>query len=123
MNIAYCVVLDYSNPNIYSLWAQIRGRTGCMAAINVIPTVLFALRNNPLIPILGVSYDTFNLLHRWVARMMTVEAIAHTVAWGVNAAYSGGFYQLHVSLETSVSYTWGMVSTCAFTAMVNKLIQ
>jgi hypothetical protein len=43
-----------------------------------------AARNNPLISWLNLSFDTFNLLHRWFGRIVVLEAIAHTVAWGVS---------------------------------------
>ncbi|KAF2864888.1 hypothetical protein BDV95DRAFT_632574 [Massariosphaeria phaeospora] len=61
--------------------AALRGRTGTLAALNLIPTVLFALRNNPLITLLQVSYDDFNLFHRWCARVTILEALVHTVSW------------------------------------------
>ncbi|KAK3654463.1 hypothetical protein LTR56_004093 [Elasticomyces elasticus] len=68
VNIGYCLALTWHRENAYSVIAQLRGRTGSLAAFNIIPTVLFALRNNPLIPITRVSYDTFNLLHRCPVR-------------------------------------------------------
>lgn len=117
-NIAYMVILDFSKSNSSSVVAELRGRSGVLAAFNLIPTVLFALRNNPLIPLLRVSYDTFNLLHRWCARVVLIETLVHTVAWGVNAVQAGGRHQLYVSLSTSPSYAWGMVATSTFTLIV-----
>lgn len=116
-NAGYCAALDYSQTTP-SVVAEFRGRTGVLAALNLIPTILFALRNNPAIYFLRVPYDTFNLLHRWTARMMVLESILHTIAWGVNAYEAGGGRQLGLSLRTSVSYTWGMVATAVFTYMV-----
>ncbi|SMQ54505.1 unnamed protein product [Zymoseptoria tritici ST99CH_3D7] len=115
-NIAYCLALDWTKPD-YEVVAELRGRTGVLAALNLIPTVLFALRNNPLISILKVSYDTFNLLHRWCARIMVFESIIHTIMWAVNAVKAGGYDQISISLSTSMSYTWGMVGTGLFTFM------
>lgn len=115
-NIAFCLVVDYSQESFATL-AELRGRTGIMAALNCIPTVLFALRNNPLIPILGVSYDTFNLLHRWCARAVVIEGSLHTIFWAANAIATAGQEQIRLSLSSSVSYKWGMVSTCAFGAI------
>lgn len=37
-------------------------------------------RNNPLISLLNMSFDQFNLLHRWLGRIVVLEALAHTVA-------------------------------------------
>ncbi|KAK3651654.1 hypothetical protein LTR56_005462 [Elasticomyces elasticus] len=118
VNIGYCLALTWHRSNAYSVIAQLRGRTGSLAAFNIIPTVLFALRNNPLIPITRVSYDTFNLLHRWCARVVIFEAVLHTICWAVNAIQSGGWHQVHVSLETSTSYRWGMIGTAAFCAIL-----
>ncbi|KAM3423445.1 hypothetical protein BST61_g876 [Cercospora zeina] len=116
-NAGYCAALDYSQPTP-SIVAEFRGRTGILAALNMIPTILFALRNNPAIPLLRVPYDTFNLLHRWTARMVVLESVSHTIAWGVNAWRVGGSAQVALSLRTSLSYTWGMVASAVFTYMV-----
>ncbi|KAK1069286.1 hypothetical protein LTR33_010945, partial [Friedmanniomyces endolithicus] len=116
-NVGYCLALTWRRENEFSVIAQLRGRTGSLAAFNLIPTVLFALRNNPLIPITRVSYDTFNLLHRWCARVVVLETILHTICWAVNIYESGGMKQIHVSLATSTSYQWGMVATCALAAV------
>lgn len=117
-NIAYCLALNWQRENSASVVAELRGRSGSLAAFNIIPTVLFALRNNPLIPMLKVSYDTFNLLHRWCARIMVLEAVIHTICFAVNSVDAGGLYQLHVSMSTSTSYQWGMVATCGFVVIV-----
>ncbi|KAF2158668.1 hypothetical protein M409DRAFT_38140 [Zasmidium cellare ATCC 36951] len=113
-NAAYCLVLDWSLEH-NAVIAELRGRSGVLAALNLIPTFLFMMRNNPLIPLLRVSYDTFNLLHRWCGRMVIFESIIHTIMWAVNAYEAGGSKQLGVSLETSLSYRWGMVGTAIFT--------
>ena len=113
-NLAYCLVLDWGRADAASVVAELRGRSGILASINLIPTVLFALRNNPLIGILGVSYDTFNLLHRWAARIVIFESVVHTLCWGVNSIASGGLHQVHESLATSTSYRWGMIATAFF---------
>lgn len=110
---AYTVSLDY-NQKSYAIMASLRGRSGLLAVFNIIPTILFALRNNPLIPLLGVSYDTFNLFHRYCARVVIIESVIHTVAWGWSTHMAGGQVQVRLALATSTSYTWGMVGTCAF---------
>ncbi|KAF1976309.1 hypothetical protein BU23DRAFT_45218 [Bimuria novae-zelandiae CBS 107.79] len=115
LNLAWCLALDYSLER-KSVVAALRGRTGTLAALNLIPTVLFALRNNPLISILQVSYDDFNLFHRWAARITIIEAIAHTVCWLDNTANSEqGWSAVAAGLRDEGSYGYGMVATCAFT--------
>ncbi|GAB7359835.1 hypothetical protein MBLNU230_g7365t1 [Neophaeotheca triangularis] len=117
-NIAYCVALDYgTDEHSAAIVAQARGRTGILAILNLIPTVLFALRNNPLIHITRVSYDTFNLLHRWCARVVIIESVAHTICWAVNVVLAGGWQQLNISLATSTSFAGGMVGTVVFCAI------
>ncbi|KAF1819776.1 metalloreductase [Dissoconium aciculare CBS 342.82] len=119
-NLAYCLILDWRQPNQYAVIAELRGRSGILAAFNLIPTVLFALRNNPLISLLSVSYDTFNLLHRWCARMVILESIIHTACFLVNNISAGtvdGVSQVQLAFNTSVSYQWGMVASCVFVFM------
>lgn len=113
-NMAYCLALDWDHPESSSVIAELRGRTGQLAALNIIPTVLFALRNNPLIHITRVSYDAYNLMHRWCARIMVIEAVLHTIAWAVNAHRAAGSAQVALSLATSTSFAWGMMTTVVF---------
>ena len=117
LNLAWCLALDWSKEH-KSVVAALRGRTGTLAALNLIPTVLFALRNNPLITILQVSYDDFNLFHRWAARITIFEAIVHTACWLDNTLRSeGGAAAVAAGLRDEPSYTYGMVATCAFTIL------
>jgi len=61
--------------------SEIRNRTGVMAVINMIPLFLLAGRNNPIIKLTHISFDTMNLIHRWFGRIVVLEAITHTAAW------------------------------------------
>lgn len=80
INVVFCVcAIDWSQRITESLHTII-GTTGTLAVVNLIPLVLTAGRNNPFIPLLRVSFDTFNLVHRWIGRIIVVESIAHTVA-------------------------------------------
>jgi hypothetical protein len=67
---------------------EFRNRTGVMAVINMIPLFLLAGRNNPIIKLTGISFDTMNLIHRWFGRIVVLEAVAHTVAWMSNKVMS-----------------------------------
>jgi len=110
-NIAYNLVLDWDAHGAVIL-AEVRGRSGELATINLIPTILFALRNNPLIPLLNVSFDTFNLFHRWCARVVIVETLVHTLAYLINQGHDG-WGAIGSSLAETSSYQWGMVATGA----------
>ena len=82
---AYCVLLDYKANVKEALIAELRGRSGTLAVLNMVPLFLFAGRNNPLIPLLRLSFDTYNLLHRWLGRLVVLESLVHTAACAVNA--------------------------------------
>jgi hypothetical protein len=56
---------------------QLKYAAGHLAVMNSPALVLTAGRNNPLIPLLGIPFDTFNLLHRWVGRVMIAGALVH----------------------------------------------
>ena len=77
--IGFCAWLDYSDKKV--LLAELRGRSGMLAVVNMIPLILMAGRNNPGIPLLKISYDTFNLFHRWIGRIITIQSAVHTLAW------------------------------------------
>ncbi|OAL56324.1 hypothetical protein IQ07DRAFT_4226 [Pyrenochaeta sp. DS3sAY3a] len=114
LNTAWCLALPYNVLDHKETIAALRGRSGTLAALNLIPTILFALRNNPLITLLQVSYDDFNLFHRWAARITIIEAVVHTVAWMYNTAHGAGWDAVLNGIRTEGSYGWGTVSTIAF---------
>lgn len=114
LNLAYCAVLNYEDKNRYAIFAEWRGRTGALATVNLIPTILFAMRNNPLIPLLRVSYDTFNLLHRWMARIVIIESILHTLAWAIASVEQKGWDKAFHSIKTSDFMQTGTVGLAAF---------
>jgi predicted ferric reductase len=116
-NITYCVAIP-SQPRPQKL-ADFRGRCGTLAAFNLVFTILFAIRNNPLIRILHVSYDTFNAFHRWAARLVVLESIAHVCAFALNAyavTYDGrgGWASINWVLQHSLSYRTGLTAFIAF---------
>jgi predicted ferric reductase len=116
-NIAWMLVLPWHEKETKSVVASLRGRSGMLAALNLMPTVLFALRNNPLITLLQVSYDDFNLFHRWAARITILEALVHTGAWTYNTAHGMGWKEIGKAIAQEESYGWGMVGTIAFTIL------
>ncbi|PKX90740.1 ferric reductase family protein [Aspergillus novofumigatus IBT 16806] len=108
--IIYCCDLDYQNETP-AVIAELRGRSGTLATLNIVPLVLFATRNNPLIPLLRISFDTYNLFHRWLGRIAAVESIIHMAAWAVNTVREGNTSALAQHLSETPSYAWGMVAT------------
>ncbi|KAL8972728.1 MAG: hypothetical protein Q9183_000379 [Haloplaca sp. 2 TL-2023] len=90
-NVVYCTLLDYRQMPRAALVAELRGRSGHLAVINMLALILFAARNNPLIPVLAVSFDTFNLFHRWIGRIVVLESLVHVIAWWVNNGKAVGY--------------------------------
>ena len=116
-NVIYCTYLDYSRPSP-SLLAELRGRTGHLSIVNMVPLIVLAGRNNPFIYLLRVSFDTYNLFHRWIGRVVIVEAIVHTIAWAANDVAAKGSKGPSESLKTSPFLAYGMLGTVAFAALL-----
>lgn len=120
-NIAYCFAIPVQLHA--QRVAEFRGRCGALAVFNMILTILFALRNNPFIWILHISYDTFNLFHRWVARIVFLEALAHVFAWMYNTyrvEYDSmtGWESINWVLGQSLSFRWGLAAFTAFSFLM-----
>jgi predicted ferric reductase len=112
-NFIYCILLDYGHKEKAALIAEVRGRTGVLAVVNMIPLILLAGRNNPLIPMLKVSFDTYNLLHRWMGRIVVIESIAHTIAWYVNTTAAQGPDGSSETLTHNRFLQYGLIGTVA----------
>ncbi|KAF8417889.1 ferric reductase like transmembrane component-domain-containing protein [Terfezia claveryi] len=83
-NVVYCTILLNWHLPRPQLIAEFRGRTGVLAVTNMVPLILLAGRNNPLIWIFGISFDTWNLIHRWLGRIVALESTCHITAWTIN---------------------------------------
>ena len=53
------------------------------------------MRNNVLLWLTGWSFSTFSQFHRWTARITTIHAILHSIAYTVEA-FLGTFPQANV---------------------------
>jgi hypothetical protein len=97
--------------------------------------VLLAGRNNPLIPLLNVSFDSFNMMHRWLGRLAVIEAIAHTLCYTINKVDTGmnsflfmttagancpvaGWSAVKASIAHSNLIMTGLIGTIAFVAIL-----
>lgn len=109
MNVTLCcVTIDYGTDDS-TLLGTIRNRSGTMAVVNLIPMVIMAGRNNPLIQLLDVSFDTWNLLHRWLGRIVALETITHVVAWMINKVNTSKFSLRRIScLPLSLTQNRGL---------------
>jgi hypothetical protein len=101
MNVAYCVIsIEWSGKSEVVL-KELRNRTGQLAVMNMMPLFLLAGRNNPLIRILGISFNDFNLIHRWIGRVVVLESFAHTAAWTINKVNQSGWSAVSQALSHS----------------------
>ncbi|KAJ5578432.1 uncharacterized protein N7459_007396 [Penicillium hispanicum] len=109
--VVYCLFLDYAANEKAALVAELRGRSGTLAVLNMVPLFLLAARNNPLISILRISFDTYNLIHRWLGRIVVLEAITHTTCWAVNACAEQDFSDMLARIRDTPFFTWGVLAT------------
>jgi predicted ferric reductase len=119
LNIIFmCICYDLFTPNSSfktksdQLARYVSDRSGIMAFTQLPLIFLFAGRNNIMMWITGWSFDTFNVYHRWVSRMMTIHAIIHSVGYTVIGARRGA-----LKIYYSRTYwRWGVVATilCSF---------
>lgn len=86
-----CVTYDLFTGNLY--WADtstqltryLADRTGVMAIANLPLVFAFGTRNDVLLWLTGWSFATFNQFHRWVARVATIQAVVHSIAYTIEA--------------------------------------
>lgn len=109
-NIVYCTLLPYGKQEAAKTIAELRGRAGVLAVVNMIPLVLLAGRNNPLIKLLRISFDNFNLFHRWIGRIVILESIVHVCAWYANYSARHGVDKSLNSFSGNIFLTSGLVA-------------
>ncbi|KAI5860730.1 ferric reductase NAD binding domain-containing protein [Durotheca rogersii] len=116
-NMVYMFHVNWSQENQYALAAEIRGRSGTLSVVSMVPLIILAGRNNPLIAMLRVSFDTYNLLHRWMGRIVVIEAIIHTVAWAYVAAAADGYEGMNFKLTHETFLASGFAGTIALVVL------
>lgn len=112
-NLAYMFVLNWENENMYAFCAELRGRSGTLALVNMVPLIFLAGRNNPLISWLRISFDTYNLIHRWLGRLVVIDALIHTIAWLIVQVADGGWKSVGHRIDTEIFISSGVVGTVA----------
>lgn len=79
MNVALSVFyIPWDGPQ-QAMLKQFRNRTGILAVVNMIPLMVIAGRNNPLIGVLNAPFEVFILVHRLFGRIVAAEAFVHGV--------------------------------------------
>ena len=118
MNVVLCVHgIEWHGPIVTKL-KHFRNRAGTLAVVNMIPLVIMAGRNNPLIWLLNIPYDTFNLMHRWFGRIVVSLAITHSTVEIINMivmgtmgkkAHPSGFEIFQQTLANTRFITFGFI--------------
>ncbi|RYP79103.1 hypothetical protein DL771_000081 [Monosporascus sp. 5C6A] len=117
LNVAFCVINIPFFKSYSDVARQVRNRSGTLATVNMIPLFLLAGRNNPLIGLLGISFDTFNLMHRWFGRIVALESVCHVVAFWCGSASRSGWASAFKTSYTVPFMLAGFISACAFVAI------
>ncbi|KAF8543920.1 ferric reductase like transmembrane component-domain-containing protein [Trichophaea hybrida] len=113
-NVAFCTyMIDFSDHT--TMLNELRNRSGVMATVNMIPLILMAARNNPLVGLLGISFDSFNLIHRWLGRIVVIEALTHVISYLVGKVGKAGWGPVKEGITSSPFIMPGFVAICAFT--------
>ncbi|KAF7114977.1 hypothetical protein CNMCM5793_000747 [Aspergillus hiratsukae] len=109
-----CAYLDYATLDRSALFAELRGRAGTLAVLNLVPLIILGCRNNPLIALLAVSFRTFNLLHRWLGRLVVLATVVHVAAWAVNAVEEDGLTAMLERIKSASFFQWGCCAAVCF---------
>ncbi|KAK6366949.1 hypothetical protein LTS17_010500 [Exophiala oligosperma] len=116
-NVFACVwEIPWSEPELQVL-PILRNRTGCLSVVNLIPIIVLSTVKNPLISLLNIPYDTFNLMHRWLGRVSIFQGIAHTVCYLIAKVEKKGWAGVKESLQSSFIYS-GLIAVLAFTVIL-----
>ncbi|RFU27015.1 hypothetical protein B7463_g9330, partial [Scytalidium lignicola] len=125
-NIAFCVVSIDWNQNFQTVTKELRNRSGILAVVNMVPLFIMAARNNPLINWLHLSFDTFNLLHRWFGRIVVLEIITHALAWGAAELKTVGWAGISKAITGTPLITFGfipLVTGVAITIQAHSIVR
>ncbi|KAK7205713.1 ferric reductase like transmembrane component-domain-containing protein [Myxozyma melibiosi] len=104
------------NDNIYwpdakniQLSRYLADRTGIMSFVQIPPLILFGGRNNFLMWATGWSYQSFMVYHRWIARVMYINAVLHSVGYTAYSLFYGK-ENLYESFQEGY-WNWGVAAT------------
>ncbi|KAL3476887.1 ferric reductase like transmembrane component-domain-containing protein [Aspergillus californicus] len=122
INLAFFVSLIDWWKDYQEVMYQLKYAAGHLAVMNTPGMVLTAGRNNPLIHLLGIQFDTFNLLHRWVGRLTVVGAIVHTACAVANKAAQMNMDDVTRAIWHTPFYIYGMVGLIAFVLILIQSI-
>ncbi|KIW15495.1 hypothetical protein PV08_05541 [Exophiala spinifera] len=116
-NVFACVWnIPWPAPELQVL-PVLRDRFGSLSVVNLIPIVVLSTVKNPLIWLLDISYDTFNLLHRWLGRISILQGIAHVICYLIAKVKTAGWAGVGKSVQAKFIYS-GLIAAIAFTVIL-----
>lgn len=116
-NVFACVWnVPWANAELQVL-PILRNRTGTLATVNLIPIVIMSTIKNPLINALEISYDSFNLMHRWLGRLSILQGIAHALCYIIAKVKSSGWSAVGASVTHSSFINMGLMAAIGFTVI------
>ncbi|KAM3415591.1 Ferric/cupric reductase transmembrane component 2 [Cercospora zeina] len=123
LNVVFtCWKINWSDKEAFM--DQALSRTGVLATLNMIPLFLLAGRNNPMVWLMGISFDDFNLLHRWIGRIVVLEATAHATFWFVKKIVTLGVAKGNLAIAGSLAHSeFILTGTIGFAAFAAILLQ
>jgi hypothetical protein len=82
---------SFPGPTYYQYLRYFANRIGSLSFANTPLLIALAGRNNIFIWMTGWSFDTFQVYHRWIARIVLSQATAHVIAYTLYLVLPGTF--------------------------------
>jgi len=109
--------IDYKAP-MDEILNTFVDRTGILATWNMLPLFLLSSRNNPLLALTGITFDTYNLIHRWLGRIVVAEVIVHGATWLATKVTKQGLKDILTSENSSSQVIGGTIAGFTFIALL-----
>lgn len=117
LNIVFSSVsFHYVTPNAWytnrraMIAALVSNRTGVLSFANIALAILFSGRNNLLIAVTGWDQTSLIAIHRWAARVATVQAVVHSIIYTLTYMWEGGSAAYYAEAAMAY-YWWGIIAT------------
>ncbi|KAJ5155344.1 Riboflavin synthase-like beta-barrel [Penicillium capsulatum] len=114
LNVAFIISTVDWWEEYNEMMFQLKYSAGHLAVMNTPGLVLSAGRNNPLVSLMGLSFDSFNFMHRWVGRVIAVNAVIHMSAVLAGKANSDGMEYILNTIWHIPFYIYGLVALLGF---------
>lgn len=112
------------------IWRYIADRTGTMAYGNLPLLWIFSGRNNIFLWLTGWSFGTFNIFHRHVARLATLQGIMHSIGYtayyftaGYADYYTENYKELWWSIGVAATVVMSFIVIFSFSFFRNRLYE